>query len=97
MDPYYNGKYPAGFFSWLTWMDFFVAHKGGINGDHEKFTTLRDQLIYTLLETNIAPKMDGWKTAFLFRRPIFRGELLVLGRVASWKIHHEWRCISYLK
>ena len=26
-------------------------------------------------------KMDGWKTTFLLGRPIFRGELLVLGRV----------------
>ena len=27
-------------------------------------------------------KMDDWKTSFLVGRPIFRGELLVLGRVS---------------
>ena len=35
----------------------------------------------TLPETNIALKMDGWNTTFLLGRPIFRGELLVSGRV----------------
>ena len=36
----------------------------------------------TLPETNSSPlKMDGWNTSFLLGWPIFRGELLVLGRV----------------
>ena len=37
---------------------------------------------FTLPETNSAPlKMDGWNTSFLLGRPIFRGKLLVSGRV----------------
>ena len=36
----------------------------------------------TLPETNSSPlKNGGWETTFLLGRPIFRGELLVLGRV----------------
>ena len=35
----------------------------------------------TLPETNIAPKIDGWNTTFLLGRPIFRGKLLVSGRL----------------
>ena len=33
--------------------------------------------------------MDGWKTIFLLGGPIFRGELLVLGRVLSLKLTTE--------
>ena len=37
----------------------------------------------TLPETNSSHlKMDGWNTGFLLGRPIFRGELLVLGSVS---------------
>ncbi len=37
---------------------------------------------HTLPETNKSHlKMDGWNTSFLLGRPMFRGELLVLGRV----------------
>ena len=37
-------------------------------------------------ETNSSHlKMDGWKTTFLLARSIFRGKLLVLGRVV-WMI-----------
>ena len=36
----------------------------------------------TLPKTNSSPlQMDGWNTTFLLGRPIFRGELLVSGRV----------------
>ena len=43
---------------------------------------LRNALRNTLPETNSSPlKMDGWNTTFLLGRPIFRGELLVSGRV----------------
>ena len=42
--------------------------------------------VFSLRETNISPlKMDGWNTTFLLGRPIFRGELLVSGRVDSFK------------
>ena len=38
--------------------------------------------LYTLPETNKSHvKMDGWNTSFLLGTPIFRGELLVSGRV----------------
>ncbi len=37
---------------------------------------------YTLPETNGSPlKIDSWKRSFLLETIIFRGELLVLGRV----------------
>ena len=36
---------------------------------------------YTLPETNMAPKIDSWKVNFHLGWPIFRGELLVSGRV----------------
>ena len=36
----------------------------------------------SLPETNVAPENDGWSTTFLLGWPIFRGELLVSGRVA---------------
>ena len=41
----------------------------------------------TYPETNVWPlEMDGWYTIFLLGRPIFRGKLLVSGRVTldSW-------------
>ena len=39
----------------------------------------------TLPETNSSPlKIDGWKTTFLLGKPIFRGELLVLGSVTKF-------------
>ena len=34
--------------------------------------------------------MDGWKTSFLLGRPIFRGELLVSGRVSYWEDQLVW-------
>ncbi len=52
---------------------------------------------FTLPETNSSPlKMDGWNTTFLLGRPIFRGELLVSGRVLIWhpnrrKRNPTWR------
>ena len=37
---------------------------------------------HTLPQTNSSPlEMDGWNTTFLLGNPIFRGELLVSGRV----------------
>ena len=42
------------------------------------------------------PKKDGWKTLFLFGRPTFRGELLVLGRVVI-KLFDELRWTSIAK
>ena len=41
----------------------------------------REVVCYTPPKFNIAPEKDGWKTTFLLGWPIFRGELLVLGRV----------------
>ncbi len=38
-------------------------------------------LIHSLKSNSSHLKMDGWNTTFLLGRPIFRGELLVLGRV----------------
>ena len=39
-------------------------------------------LILPSLKLTFLPlKMDGWNTTFLLGRPIFRGELLVSGRV----------------
>ena len=35
--------------------------------------------------------MDGWNTTFLFGRPIFRGELLVSGRVVKTEIFINFR------
>ena len=41
------------------------------------------QQVDTLPDTdNSHLKMDGWKMNFLLGRPIFRGKLLVLGRVS---------------
>ena len=46
------------------------------------------QDITSLKLTAKAPKkMDGWNTTFLFKNPIFRGELLVSGRVALEFVH----------
>ncbi len=45
---------------------------------------------FTLPETNSShPKMDVWNTSFLFGWPIFRDELLVLGRVLQFFL---WSC-----
>ena len=42
----------------------------------------RKQHEHTLPESNSVPlKMDDWKTSFLLERPIFKGKLLVSGRV----------------
>ena len=39
---------------------------------------------FSLPETNSSHlKMDGWNTTFLLGRPIFRGELLVSGRISQ--------------
>ena len=47
----------------------------------------------TFPETNSLPlKMDGWNTSFLLGWPIFRGELLVSGRlICSFRLSiHTW-------
>ena len=63
---------------------------------------------FTLPETNSSPlKMDGWSwnTTFLLGYPIFRGELLVSGRVPSfihptpdvfWPSLHLFLSVSFL-
>ena len=57
----------------------------------------------TLPETNSLPmKMDGWNTTFLLGKPIFRGELLVSGRVvilvAGFRmIHQEFRSVPKME
>ena len=49
----------------------------------------------TLPKTNMEKlEMDGWKTTFLVERPIFRGELLVSGRVL-WKNQIIWLWFSH--
>jgi len=50
-------------------------HVVEINPEHKKNTSS---------ESNIAPEMDGWKTTILLGWPIFRGELLVSGRVSLY-------------
>ena len=50
----------------------------------------------TLSETNSSPLiMDGWNTTFLLRCHIFRGELLVSGRVVSVFLV-SWGAIRWL-
>ena len=41
---------------------------------------------YTLPKTNSSPlKMDGWNTTFLLGRPIFRGVLLLVGKLGQFR------------
>ena len=45
---------------------------------------LARMIAITLPETNSSHlKMDGWNTSFLLGWPIFRGEMLVSGRVTA--------------
>ena len=65
---------------WFVWWDFFTGRE--LNCAWMELVQVRGDKLSTLPETNSSPlKMDGWNTTILLGRPIFRGELLVSGRV----------------
>lgn len=59
--------------------------------DHNGFLErLRKLLLYTLTGTNIAPKKGLPNGKVVFKPSIFRGELLVAGRVRKKNVEETW-------
>ena len=93
-----------------------LGKKQKTNGCHETLEGHVDQhadgvfffethggLILPSLKLTLHLKMDGWNTSCLLGRPIFRGEMLVSGRVFRWVFdqvsseHEKILCLKKLE